>query len=73
MYPFIGALIGSAIGSAYATLMNVLSLSPGPAGLPGVIVIRPESMIQYMISMAIAFATSFIATTILAKFFAKKS
>ena len=73
MYPFIGALIGSAIGSAYATLMNVLSLSPGPAGLPGVIVIRPESMIQYMISMAIAFVTSFIATTILAKFFAKKS
>ena len=73
MYPFIGALIGSAIGSAYGTLMNVLSLSPGPAGLPGVIVIRPESMIQYMISMAIVFVTSFIATIILAKFFAKRS
>lgn len=72
VYPFIGALIGSAIASAYTTLMNVLSLSPGPAGLPGVIVIRPESMLQYMISMAIAFVSSFVATAILAKFFAKK-
>ena len=42
-YPFVGALIGSAVGSAYATFMKVLSLSQGPAGLPGVIVIRPKS------------------------------
>ena len=30
-YPFVGALIGSAVGSAYATFMKVLSLSQGPA------------------------------------------
>ena len=69
---FIGALIGSAVSSAYATLMKVLSLSPGPAGLPGVIVIRPESMVQYMITMLIAFIVAFISTVILAKILAKK-
>ncbi len=66
-YPFIGALIGSAVGSAYATLMNVLALSPGPAGLPGVIVIRPQSMVQYMVAIAIAFIVSFMSTVFLAK------
>lgn len=66
-YPFIAALIGSAIGSAYATWMNVLSLSQGPAGLPGVIVIRPQSMIQYLISLGIAFVVTFIVTILFAK------
>ena len=70
-YPFIGALIGSAIASAYATFMKVLSVSPGPAGLPGVIVIRPESMLQYMVSLAIAFVITFVVTILLAKIFGK--
>lgn len=70
-YPFIGALIGSAIASAYATFMKVLSVSPGPAGLPGVIVIRPESMLQYMVSLAIAFVITFVVTILLAKTFGK--
>ena len=48
--------------------MKVLSLSPGPAGLPGVIVIRPQSMIQYIIGLSIAFVVAFIATIILSKF-----
>ena len=52
--------------------MQVLSVSPGPAGIPGVIVIRPESMIQYMVTLVIAFVIGFIATMILAKLFNKK-
>lgn len=71
-YPFIGALIGSAVGSSYATFMNVLSLSQGPAGLPGVIVIRPQSMIQYMVALIISFAVTFLATVILAKVVGEK-
>jgi len=72
-YPFIGALIGSAVGSSYATFMNVLSLSQGPAGLPGVIVIRPQSMIQYMVALVISFAVTFLSTVILAKVVGEKS
>jgi len=70
-YPFIGALIGaligSAVGSAYATFMKVLSLSQGPAGLPGIIVIRPQSMIYYIISLTISFGVTFIVTILLGK------
>ena len=71
-YPFVAALIGSAVASAYSTFMQVLSVSPGPAGLPGVIVIRPESMIQYMITLAIGFAITFVVTFVLAKIWGNK-
>lgn len=71
-YPFIAALIGSAVASAYVTLMKVLSLSPGPAGLPGIIVIRPQSMLQYMIGLVIAFVVAFTSTVLLSKVVEKK-
>ena len=71
-YPFVAALSGSAVASAYSTFMQVLSVSPGPAGLPGVIVIRPESMIQYMITLAIGFAITFVVTFVLAKIWGNK-
>ena len=71
-YPFVAALIGSAVASAYSTFMQVLSVSPGPAGLPGVIVIRPESMIQYMITLAIGFAITFVVTFVFAKIWGNK-
>lgn len=71
-YPFVGALIGSAVASAYVTFMKVLSLSPGPAGLPGVIVIRPQSMIQYMVGLVIAFIVAFISTLLIANFVEKR-
>lgn len=71
-FPLYGALVGSAISSAYVTFAKVLSVSPGPAGLPGFIVIRPESMITYMIGMLIAFVTAFVATILIAKISLKK-
>jgi PTS system sucrose-specific IIC component len=72
-YPFIGALIGSAVGSAYATFMKVLSLSQGPAGLPGIIVIRPQSMVQYLVSLIISFGITFIMTILLGRKWSKKA
>lgn len=71
-YPFIAALIGSAVGSGYATMMKVLSVSQGPAGIPGVIVMRPQSMGQFLVSIAIAFIVSFAMTFVLHKVFRKK-
>ena len=41
-YPFFGAMIGSAVGQAYVMLTKVLAISPGAAGLPGIISIRPD-------------------------------
>ena len=40
-YPFIGAIIGSAIGSAYISFFKVKAIALGTAGLPGFISINP--------------------------------
>ncbi|MDV2684084.1 sucrose-specific PTS transporter subunit IIBC [Alkalihalophilus lindianensis] len=71
-YPFYAAIIGAGVSSAYVTLMKVLSIALGPAGLPGVIAIRPDSMMHFLIGLAIAFAVSFAMTIVLAKRAAKK-
>ncbi|MEY8516227.1 sucrose-specific PTS transporter subunit IIBC [Lachnospiraceae bacterium 29-84] len=71
-YPFYGALIGGGIGAAYATLVKVLSVSQGPCGLIGVICIRPDCMLQFMVSMAIAIVSAFAATMALGGVFRKK-
>lgn len=71
-FPFYGALIGGGIGAAYATLVGVLSVSQGPCGVIGVICIRPDCMLQFMISMAIAIACAFAATIMLGKTIGKK-
>ncbi|MDO4536419.1 MAG: sucrose-specific PTS transporter subunit IIBC [Clostridium perfringens] len=70
-YPFYGAMIGSAVASGYIMFTKVLALAPGAAGLPGVISIRPDSMINYMIGMIIAMSTAIISTVILAKIMGK--
>lgn len=66
-YPFYAAMIGSAVATAYTTFTKVLAVSQGPAGLPGVIAIRPQSMINYIIGMAIAFVVAFIVTITFSK------
>ena len=71
-YPFYGALIGGGIGAAYATLVKVLSVSQGPCGVIGVICIRPDCMLQFMVSMAIAIVSAFAATMALGGIFGKK-
>ena len=71
-YPFYGAMIGSAVSSAYIMLTKVLALAPGAAGLPGIISIRPDSMINYIIGMAISMGVAVVSTIILAKTIAKK-
>lgn len=71
-YPFYGALIGGGIGAAYATIMRVLSVSQGPCGVIGVICIRPDCMVQFMISMAVAIASAFAATMMLGKVLGQK-
>jgi len=71
-YPFYAAMIGSAVSSAYVTFEKVLAVSPGPAGLPGIIAIRPQSMMPYVIGMVISFVVTFGATILFAKANEKK-
>ncbi|MFC1233650.1 sucrose-specific PTS transporter subunit IIBC [Vibrio sp. F74] len=66
-YPFIAAITGAAISSAFITLFNVKAAALGAAGLPGIISIRPGDLSYYIIGMIIAFVISFGLTLVLAQ------
>lgn len=72
-YPFVAGMIGSAVSCAFIGLFNVLSVSMGPAALPGIIAIRPQSTVYFVICAAISFIVSFIASLIAGKTIEKKS
>lgn len=71
-YPFIGAIVGSAVGSLFMTLYHVKAVALGAAGLPGIISIKPSAVVGYIIGMAISFIVAFAVTLILAKRDARK-
>ena len=71
-YPFYAALIGGGIGAAYATMMHVLSVSQGPCGLIGVICIRPDCMLQFLVSTIITIICTFIITILFGKTIGRK-
>lgn len=58
-YPFYGAMLGSAIGAGYVTLMNVLNTAPGSAGIIGFVCVTPAKMPHFLIGVAISIVTSF--------------
>lgn len=68
-YPFIGAIIGSAIGSAYISFFKVKAIALGTAGLPGFISINPAhaGWLHYFIGMLVAFIVSVAITLILSR------
>lgn len=66
-YPFIGAIAGSAAGSAFISLFKVKAIALGAAGLPGIISIKPGTITFYILGMAISFTIAFLTTMVLAK------
>ena len=53
-------------------LTKVLAISPGAAGLPGIISIRPTSIVNYIIAMILSMAVAVISTIVIAKVMNKK-
>jgi PTS system sucrose-specific IIC component len=66
-YPFIAAIIGSAVASAYVAANKVKVIALGAAGLPGVISVRPDTLLYYIIGMAISITVSFGLTFVLSR------
>ncbi|MGB7997131.1 MAG: sucrose-specific PTS transporter subunit IIBC [Photobacterium halotolerans] len=64
-YPFIAAIIGSAVASAWITLFNVKAQALGAAGLPGIISISPVYIGYFVVGMLISFAVTFVLTLLL--------
>ncbi|HAS3294007.1 TPA: PTS maltose transporter subunit IIBC, partial [Vibrio cholerae] len=65
-YPFIAAICGAALASAFITLFNVKAQALGAAGLPGIISINPQQIGYYIMGMAISFVAAFALTVLLA-------
>lgn len=66
-YPFIAAMIGSAVGSAYLAGTKTLANALGAAGIPGFLSIHPTKYLNFGIGMILSIAVSFILTVILYK------
>lgn len=60
--PFIGAVIGGALGGAYITLTKVSMNAVGVTGIPGISIVQPESMLNYIIALLISFIGAALAT-----------
>ncbi len=67
LFPFLAAMIGSAIAGLFSVSTGVMANSIGVGGLPGILSIQPQHMISFAIAMLIAIVVP-IALTI---FFAK--
>ncbi|MEW9671829.1 PTS system trehalose-specific EIIBC component [Ammoniphilus sp. 3BR4] len=66
-YPFISAMIGSAIGAAWITINQVQASSIGVGGLPGFLSILPQKWGVFFIGMTIAILVPFVLTLLWGK------
>jgi trehalose PTS system EIIBC or EIIBCA component len=67
-YPFISALIGSAIGGVLLAMTKTKAFSIGVGGLPGILSIKAEYWVPFAIGMVIAIIVPFVLTMIWSKF-----
>ncbi|WP_096200713.1 PTS system trehalose-specific EIIBC component [Bacillus sp. FJAT-45350] len=66
-YPFICAIIGSAIAAVVITVNKVLAMSIGVGGLPGIFSIVPDKWLPFFFGMLIAIIVPFVLTYTVAK------
>ncbi|MDC3413141.1 PTS system trehalose-specific EIIBC component [Aquibacillus sp. 3ASR75-11] len=66
-YPFIAAIIGSAIAAMFITINGVKAPSIGVGGIPGIFSIFAQDWGAFLIGMAIAIIVPFILTYIFGK------
>ena len=66
-YPFIGAIIGAGVASAYIAGTKTLAVALGAAGLPGIISIKTGNVTHYIIGMIIAMIVAFGSTILLSR------
>ena len=66
-FPFICAMIGSAFAAMFSVSTGVTAVSIGIGGLPGILSIFPQYMIQFAIAMVIAIVIPFVLTYVMGK------
>ena len=68
-YPFYAAIIGSGVGSAYCAGTRVLAQAMGAAGIPGIISMKPDDYMNFIIGLALSMAVSATLTIVFWKKF----
>lgn len=67
VFPFLAAMIGSAIAGVFSVGTGVMANSIGVGGLPGILSIQPQYMLKFAIAMLIAIAVPFVLTVVFSK------
>jgi PTS system trehalose-specific IIC component len=67
IFPFLAAMIGSAIAAVISVASGVMANSIGVGGLPGILSIKPQYMLIFALAMLVAIVIPFILTIIFAK------
>jgi len=67
VYPFLAAMVGSAIAAVISVGSGVMANSIGVGGLPGILSIQPKYMWIFSLAMVVAMVVPFILTLLLSK------
>ncbi|MGT2754720.1 PTS system trehalose-specific EIIBC component [Streptococcus ovis] len=67
IYPFVAGLIGSGIAGLLSTSLNITANAIGVGGLPGILAIKAQSWLPFLLAMAVAIAVPFILTVFFRK------
>ncbi|MDQ8759367.1 PTS system trehalose-specific EIIBC component [Streptococcus ruminantium] len=67
IYPFVAGLIGSGIAGLLSTTLNITANAIGVGGLPGILAIKAQYMIQFALVAMVAIIIPFILTFIFRK------
>ena len=66
-FPFISAMIGSAIAATVSVGSNVMANSIGVGGIPGILSIQPQYMGRFAVCMLITMVVTFVLTVVVGK------
>lgn len=66
-FPFVCAMIGSAIAGVISVLSGVTANAVGVGGIPGILSIQPQYMLMFLVCMIVAIVVPFCLTVIIGK------
>ena len=67
VFPFLCAMTGSAIAGFLSCAFSCTANAIGVGGLPGILAMQPQSMLPYLLCMAVAIVVPFVLTFIVGK------
>ena len=66
-FPFVCGMIGSSLAAIVSVSSKVIANSIGVGGLPGILSIKPTSMVMFAVAMTVAVVVPFVLTVIVGK------